>query len=254
MDENKKEACIVHDIEWVSDQPEAETDSMTDINTETEAVIEPEKDSKPYDSAFKTLVNDCGRLLLPLINEVFGMDYDMKDTVIRMPTDHIINRPDGHTENRISDSSLTVIKDGQESRFLFECQSKTDSTMLVRIYEYIMKDALTGGTITDNRLEVTVPHAAVLYLRSSKNTPDRMYIKLNTPGGSIEFDVPQIKMIKYTAESIISKDLYFLIPFYIFNHEKMFSDYESDKTRLGRLEEEYRTLIRKLDEAFDTGV
>ena len=31
--------------------------------------------STPYDDAFRTLVNDCARLLIPVINEVFGKHY-----------------------------------------------------------------------------------------------------------------------------------------------------------------------------------
>ena len=29
----------------------------------------------PYDDVFRTLLNDCSSLIIPVINEVFGEDY-----------------------------------------------------------------------------------------------------------------------------------------------------------------------------------
>ena len=32
--------------------------------------------STPYDDVFRTMINDCTRFVLPLLNEVFGEHYD----------------------------------------------------------------------------------------------------------------------------------------------------------------------------------
>lgn len=32
--------------------------------------------STPYDDVFRTMINDCTRFVLPLLNEVFGENYD----------------------------------------------------------------------------------------------------------------------------------------------------------------------------------
>ena len=31
--------------------------------------------STPYDDVFRTLLNDCSRLILPVLNEIFGENY-----------------------------------------------------------------------------------------------------------------------------------------------------------------------------------
>lgn len=31
--------------------------------------------STPYDDVFKTLLNDCTKLIIPVINEIFGEHY-----------------------------------------------------------------------------------------------------------------------------------------------------------------------------------
>lgn len=33
------------------------------------------KSSTPYDDVFRTLLNDCSSLMIPVINEVFGEHY-----------------------------------------------------------------------------------------------------------------------------------------------------------------------------------
>ena len=68
--------------------------------------------------------------------------------------------------------------------------------MLIRIFEYITQKALDTGEFSHNKLIVTIPNAALLFLRSRKNTPDKMEIEIRTPGGSVLFDIPIMKIIK----------------------------------------------------------
>ena len=36
----------------------------------------------PYDDVFKTLLNDCSSLIIPVINEVFGEHYTGKEEIL----------------------------------------------------------------------------------------------------------------------------------------------------------------------------
>ncbi len=45
----------------------------------------------------------------------------------------------------------------------------------------------------DNILTVTLPHSAVLFLRSNASAPDKMKIRMVTPGGNIEYEAKTIK-------------------------------------------------------------
>ncbi|MCD7862704.1 MAG: hypothetical protein LUG61_04120 [Lachnospiraceae bacterium] len=100
----------------------------------------PEKDTgvqgaTPYDDVFRTLTNDCSSLLIPVINEVFGENYTGNEQVIFSPNEHYLNQQDGAESKRITDTSFSII--GAKSRkYLLECQTNPDSSMLVRIFEY----------------------------------------------------------------------------------------------------------------------
>lgn len=41
--------------------------------------------ASPYDDAFRTLMNDCIQLLIPVINEIFGKNYTGKEKIITHP-------------------------------------------------------------------------------------------------------------------------------------------------------------------------
>ena len=208
----------------------------------------------PYDDAFRTLMNDCVRLLIPVINEVFGKHYSGNERIIFRPNEHFINQQDGWEQKRITDSSFSIISDdNSEDKFILECQSTDDDTLLIRIFEYITQEALDSGTITKYKLTVTIPHAAVLFLRSKKSTPNSMNIVINTPGGSVSFDVPVMKVQSYSLEQIFNKNLLFLLPFYIFNLEKNFPQYERNETALQSLKNVYSDFMLRLENAVEEG-
>ena len=134
-----------------------------------------------------------------------------------------------------------------------DCQSTADSSLLIRIFEYAAQIALDEGELTGNRLKVTVPHSAVLFLRSTGKTPEEMRIELATPGGTVEFPVRVMKVRDYTLEEIFSKKLLFLIPFYIFTHEKRFRMYEQDSEKLEQLKREYIRIAKHLETMEENG-
>ncbi|MCD8130462.1 MAG: hypothetical protein LUE16_04175 [Lachnospiraceae bacterium] len=153
----------------------------------------------PYDDVFRTLLNDCTPMILPIVNEMFGTDYTGDEAVEFHPNQHFINQQNGKEEKRITDSSFTVISTVPK-HYLLELQSSPDSSMLVRIFEYSTQIALDSGELTNNTLHVTIPNCGILFLRSTRNTPERMQIELETPGGSTAFYVQVLKTQKYTIQ------------------------------------------------------
>lgn len=200
----------------------------------------------PYDDVFRTLLNDCSSLVIPVINEVFQEHYEGNETIVFYPNEHYINQQDGKEQKRTTDTCFVVYGETQK-KYHLECQSNSDSSMLVRIFEYDTQIALDDGRIQGNTLQVTFPHSAVLFLRSNEKTPDNMKIKIGTPEGSISYEIPVMKTQEYTVEQIFEKKLLFLIPFYIFTHESNFSEYDKNETKLETLKNEYEHIRNRLE-------
>lgn len=200
----------------------------------------------PYDDVFRTLTNDCSPLLIPLINEVFDERFTGKEKIVFSPNIHYLNRQDGEEEKRITDTNFSIIG-ADIKKYLFECQTNPDSSMLVRIFEYSTQIALDESKIIDNTLEVEIPNCAVLYLRSTKNTPDNLHICIRFQDKALTYEIPSIKMQKYSLDELLQKNLLFLLPFYIFTYDRRLNEYDTNEEKLNALKAEYRMIVNHLD-------
>ena len=206
-----------------------------------------------YDGAFRTILNDCRQMIIPVINEVFKEDYTGNEIIEFHPNEHFIEQQDSANQERITDTNF-IIYGKKKKKYHLECESSLpDGRMTIRLFEYDAQIALDEGEVINETLTVTFPNTAVLHLRTYKKTPDNMRYVIKTPGGTVEYDVPIMKVQEYSLEDIFSKGLLLLIPFYIFSHEKNFKVYNSNEQRLAELKAEYRSILERLDKLEQEG-
>ena len=207
-----------------------------------------------YDGAFRTILNDCRQMIIPVINEIFKEDYTGNEKIEFHPNEHFMDQQDAADQERITDTNF-IIYGKKKKKYHLECESSLpDGRMTIRLFEYDAQIALDEGEVINEILTVTFPNTAVLYLRNYKKTPDKMRYVIKTPGGTVEYDVPIMKVQEYTLEDIFSKGLLLLIPFYIFSHEKNFKVYNSNEQRLAELIAEYRSILERLDKLEQEGI
>ena len=207
-----------------------------------------------YDGAFRTILNDCRKLIIPVINEIFGETYIGEEEIQFFPNEHFIDQQDEADRERITDTNFTIL--GKiPKKYHIECESSLpDGKITIRLFEYDAQIALDEGEVTEETLTVTFPNTAVLYLRTYKKTPDKMKYVIITPGGTVQYDVPIMKVQKYSLDDIFEKRLLMLIPFYIFSHENSFPEYNSNEQKLAELKAEYQEILERLDELEQQGV
>ncbi len=185
-----------------------------------------------------------------MINEIFGEQYNGDEEVEFFPNEHFLDRQDAADRERITDTNFRVTGKTVK-KYHLECESSLpDGKMAVRIFEYDAQIALDEGEVTEETLTVTFPHTAVLYLRAyrKKKTPDKMKYVIVTPGGTVAYDIPIMKVQAYSLADIFDRRLLFLIPFYIFSHEKKFPKYNSNEQELEKLKAEYQEILAGLDD------
>ena len=201
-----------------------------------------------YDGAFRTILNDCRNMILPVINEIFDEEYIGDEKIEFFPNEHFLDQQDMADKERITDTNFKVI--GKEiKKYHLECESSLpDGKMTIRLFEYDAQIALDEGEVTEETLTVAFPNTAVLYLRAYRKTPDKMRYVIVTPGGTVQYDIPVMKVQTYSLNDIFEKRLLLLIPFYIFSHEKDFAEYNSNEQKLSELKSEYQDILERLDE------
>ncbi len=207
-----------------------------------------------YDGAFRTILNDCRKLIIPVINEIFGEAYTGDEEIRFFPNEHFLDQQDEADKERITDTNFTVF--GKiPKKYHVECESSLpDGRITIRLFEYDAQIALDEGEVTEETLTVTFPNTAVLYLRTYQKTPDKMKYVIVTPGGTVKYDIPIMKVQKYSLDDIFDKHLLMLIPFYIFSHENSFPEYNSNEQKLEKLKAEYQVILERLDGLEQQGV
>lgn len=200
-----------------------------------------------YDGAFRTILNDCRKLIIPVINEIFSESFTGEEEIQFFPNEHFIDQKDEADKERITDTNFTVLGKTQK-KYHIECESSLpDGKIMIRLFEYDAQIALDEGDVTEETLTVTFPNTAVLYLRSYKKTPDKMKYVIITPGGTVQYDIPIMKVQTYSLDDLFEKRLLMLIPFYIFSHENNFPEYNSNEQKLKELKAEYQIILERLD-------
>ena len=207
----------------------------------------------PYDDVFRTLLNDCKQLIFPVLNEIFGENYSGNEDIKFSQNEIYLTQQDGEQEKRITDSCFIIRDDKKVMRYHLECESNPDRSIIVRILEYDAQIALNDREQEGYRLKVNFPHTAVIALRAPGKMPESMSVEINTPGGSVEYDVPVLKTQVYSLDEIFDKNLLFLLPFYIFSYEKQFKKYDADESQMAEMVESLKLIVKRLGDLIQDG-
>ena len=166
-----------------------------------------------FDDVFRTMVEKMTYLLVPLINEVFHTSYPEDVKIVHLRNEHQLE--DGEL---ITDARLLI----GDKVYHIECQSTDDATMAIRMFEYDLAIALESRRRVGRRFFVEFPRSCVIYLRTTKNTPDVEEVELKLPDGQVcVYRVPTVKVERYTKDSIFEKNLLMLLPFYVMRYEEL---------------------------------
>lgn len=185
-----------------------------------------------------------------MVNEIFGENYTGNEKIILKENEIFLRQQYGEEEKRITDSSFDIVNIGEENvkQYHIECQSTSDGSMLVRMYEYDSQLALKNSELENGILNVRFPDSAIVYLRNSeKNSSDNMQICIQTPGGSVTYKIPVMKIVTYDIDAIFEKNLLFLLPFHIFCYEGQLKEIEQDAEKLHKLKVLYSSIVIKLE-------
>ena len=208
-----------------------------------------------YDNAFRTMEGECNDLLVPVINHMFGENYDETAVIKRLRNEHIVEKKDKTGVKRITDSSLEIIFENVTKRYHIECESKRyDVSILVRIFEYDSQIALDSAERGLHKIYMKFPNTGILLLRESSDAPKRAVVEIEMPSGEqISYQVQIIKMADYGLDDIFDSKLYMLLPFYIFKYERQLQLIDNDKEKLDALFEVYDDIYGRLDDELKRG-
>ena len=192
-----------------------------------------------FDDVFRTMVEKMTYLIVPLINEVFHTSYPEDVEIVHLRNEHQLE--DGEL---ITDARFLI----GDKVYHIECQSTDDTTMAIRMFEYDFAIAMESRRKAGRKFFVEFPRSCVIYLRTTKNTPDVEEVEMKLPDGQVcEYRVPTVKVERYTKERIFEKNLLMLLPFYVMRYEDTAHTIGEDSEKLQGLLKEYENIRINLE-------
>jgi hypothetical protein len=202
----------------------------------------PTCENTPFDDVFRTLLEKCTKLIIPVINEVFHTSYDWNEPVQLLANEHFVYT-DGKYQKRITDSHLLI----QNNGYHIECESRSGTGIVIRMMEYDFHIALQNIEKTDGQYTMEFPHSAVIFIRKADDIPENMTVNVRfADGQTVKYGVPAVKINTYTKEEIFDKNLLFFLPYYIMRFEKDMKEINHDDTKRKALVEDYEDIYRRL--------
>ena len=169
---------------------------------------------KPFDRTFRTMAEKMPELLIPLINEVFGTDYQLDEEVVQLRNEHQKNK-----DSITTDSFIRI----RNTMYHIECQSVNDHTMAIRMFEYDAMIAIENAVAKEKGIyKVFMPKSCVLYVRANETTPkDHQVIVVFPDGNEHTYQIPCIRCDEYSVEEIFTKKLLFFLPYYMARYQNL---------------------------------
>ena len=130
-----------------------------------------------YDGAFRTILNDCRQMIIPIINEIFKEDYTGNEIIEFHPNEHFIDQQDAADKERITDTNF-IIYGKKKKKYHLECESSLpDGRMTIRLFEYDAQMVLVGLESPTWNFGTKIP-CFILILISPMPRKERVHLRL----------------------------------------------------------------------------
>lgn len=192
-----------------------------------------------FDDVYRTIAQKLSCLIIPVVNETFGTHYNLHADLAQLRNEHL-----ELAGKIITDSIFRIGK----ALYHLECQSTSDGTMAIRMFEYDFAIALEDARKGKSPYHVKFPLSAVIYLRQGAKPKNALSLDVEFPDKqTVTYRVPIIHVQEYSLAEIFEKELWLFLPFYIMRYEKQFTAMEKDQKKRQTMLAEIREMTANLD-------
>lgn len=157
-----------------------------------------------YDKASKRCISISQRTTVMLINGLYETDYPLDSPVTYNWTEH----HDDDLRKTLSDTIITI--NGTDS-YHIEFQMYEDGKIVMRIFDYGYRHALTHQTDPD---VLEFPEPVIVYLYEDGKVPEYHDLRIRFGSlGEFTYRVPTFRYLKKDLEELERRKLIVLIPF-----------------------------------------
>jgi len=181
--------------------------------------LESTKEKVKLDQVLKFLFSTSNKVLINLLNGVFEENFNVDEVSLTV------------SNNEFIEDTLDVLRgdmffrishdESKKVSYHLEFQTKNDSTMVVRMFEYGFKKAKEEADENSYVKKIIFPKQKVIFFEENKNIEDKLRLNIVFPDSQqIDYTVPVLKYWEYSDEDLIHKKMYPLIPLQLFQLKK----------------------------------
>ena len=170
------------------------------------------------DEMLKDLFSASHRVLVALLNGLFGQDFREEDVEISLGATEFVTDSDALGIIR-ADMFFDVRGTGKPVCFHVEFQILNDGSMVIRMLQYGIQKAIEKLEVNGDVL--VLPHQKVIFMEKNAAIPDKLRTLIVFPDGQeVNYEVEVMKYWEYSKEDLVEQKLYPLIPLQLFKLRK----------------------------------
>ena len=200
----------------------------------------PQHDLK-YDKIIKNTLEQSNEMTIRFINGLFG------DSIpLNAPVDWL-------DKESVDDKYTAIVADFYPridgKMYAIEIEQDGSGDMAIRVFKYTVGGAILHSMkSTKAELSITFPQPCVIFLSSTKNTPEELVWNIDFfDGQKVTLKIPTIRLAELSIEEIVKRDLLPIGQFYLRTFETL------TENKVESFLEATQTLLNELKHAVEDG-
>jgi hypothetical protein len=188
------------------------------------------------DEVLKFLFSTSKKVLVNLLNGIFEENFNSDEVQLSVSNNEFIMDT---FDTLRGDVFFDILNNEYEKvSYHLEFQTRNDSTMVIRMFEYGLKKGKEQAGNKDNFKTIYFPKQKVIFFEENKNINDIIKLRILLPDDqSFIYSVPVMKYWEYSDKELIENKMYPLLPLQLFKLRKEleFSRRKNDIDRIKEL-------------------
>ena len=174
--------------------------------------------TKLWDEILKAIVSAMPSQLFPLFKEVYGREYPKGTPIVLLGSETSSFQEDSNSPPKSTLMDIALLVAGTDYYHL-ECQMKNNSEMVIRMFAYDVRFAITHSKYIDSdtgEMTLYFPRSVVIYPEKNSDLPDYLKCRVVFQDDSEHiYKIPTVRIQTYSLKEIKQKHLTLFIPYVI---------------------------------------
>ena len=174
--------------------------------------------TKLWDEILKAIVSAMPSQLFPLFKEVYGREYPKGTPIVLLGSETSSFQEDSNSPPKSTLMDIALLVAGTDYYHL-ECQVKNNSEMVIRMFAYNVRFAITHSKHIDSdtgEMTLYFPSSVVIYPEKNSDLPDYLKCRVVFQDDSEHiYKIPTVRIQTYSLKEIKQKHLTLFIPYVI---------------------------------------